>query len=135
MAVLTGADGQLLYGSSVIAKIRDFSITVNKDALETTCLASYDRTYIEGLRGSTASATLLYDPENLQANKMLNSILKTEGIEEQLTFKMNRRNAPNGGGNFTVSGFITSLSPRVSVGAVQAVSITFQVSDKIEGEF
>ena len=135
MAVLTGADGQLLYGKTVIAKIRDFSITVNKEALETTCLASYDRSYVEGLRGSTASATLLYDPENSTANKMLNSILQTEGVEEELTFKMNRKNAPNGGGNFTLTGFITSISPSVSVGAVQAVSITFQVSGKPQGVF
>ena len=135
MAVLTGADGQLLYGKTVIAKIRDFSITVNKDALETSCLASYDRTYVEGMRGSTASATLLYDPENSTANKMLNSILQTEGVEEELTFKMNRKNEPNGGGNCTCTGFITSISPSVSVAAVQAVSITFQVSGKPQGVF
>ena len=135
MAVLTGADGQLLYGRTAIAKIRDFSISVNKDALETTCLASYDRTYIEGLRGSTASATLLYDPSNSTANKLLNSILKTEDKEEELTFKMNRKNAPDGGGNFTVKGFLTSISPSVSVGAVQAVSISFQVSGEVSGVF
>ena len=135
MAVLTGADGQLLYGNTVIAKIRDFSITVNKDALETTCLATYDRTYVEGLRGTTASATLLYAPENSTANKLLNSVFETEGIEEELTFKMNRKNAPNGGGNFIVTGFITSLSPSVSVGAVQAVAITVQVNGKPEGGF
>ena len=135
MAVLTGADGQLLYGKTAIAKIRDFSITVNKDALETTCLASYDKTYVEGLRGSTASATLLYDPSNSTANQLLNSILQTESKEEELTFKMNRKNAPDGGGNFIVNGFITSLSPSVSVGAVQAVSITFQVSGKVAGVF
>ena len=135
MAVLTGADGQLLYGRTVVAKIRDFSITVNKDAIETSCLASYDRTYVEGMRGSTASATLLYDPSNSTANQLLNSILVTEGREEELTFKLNRKNAPNGGGNFTVNGFITNLSPSISVGAVQAVSITFQVSGKPEGGF
>ena len=135
MTVLTGADGQLFYGGTVIAKIRDFSITINKEALEDTCLASYDRTYVEGLRGSTASATLLYDPSNFTANDLLNSVLKTEGKEEELTFKLNRKNAPNGGGSFIVNGFISSLSPSVSVGAVQAVSITFQISGKPEGGF
>ena len=135
MAVLTGADGQLLYGRTVIAKIRDFSITVNKDALETTCLATNDRTYIEGLRGSSASATLLYDPSNSTANKLLNSIFATDGAEEELTFKMNRKNAPDGGGNFRVKGFLTSISPSVSVGAVQAVSVSFQVSGEVAGVF
>ena len=132
MTVLTGADGKLLSGHKAIAKIRDFSITVNKDPLETSCLASYDRTYVEGMRGSTASATLLYDPDNQTANKLLNSVLETNGVEEELTFQMNRSGS---GGNFVVKGFITSISPSVSVGAVQAVSITFQVSGKVDGIF
>ena len=37
--VLTGADGQLKYQGSVVGKVRDWSITVTKDALEDTgCL-------------------------------------------------------------------------------------------------
>ena len=74
MAVLTGADGQLLYGSTAFAKVRDFALSVSKDALEDTCLSDTDRSYIEGLRGTTGSATLLYDPNNATANKFLNTI-------------------------------------------------------------
>ena len=135
MAVLTGADGQLLYGSTAFAKCRDWSITVTKDALEDTCLSDTDRTYVEGLRGMTGSATLLYDPSNATANQFLNSILETEGDSEEITFKMNRKGYPDGGGTFKCTGFLTSVSPSVSVGSVQAVSVSFQVSGKPEGGF
>ncbi len=135
MTVLTGADGQLLYGSTAFAKCRDWSLTVNKDALEDTCLASFDRTYVEGLRGTTASATLLYDPGDATANKFLNTVFENEENPEQLTFKMNRRGLGDSGGDFICTGFLTSVGPSISVGAVQAVSVSFQVSGKPEGNF
>ena len=135
MAVLTGADGQLKYNKKTVAKVRDWSLTVNKDALEDTCLGAYDRTYIEGLRGATGSASLLYDPSESTANDLLNSVFQTEGKTEELTFIMNRKGFSNGGGTFICNGFITNISPSVSVGAAQAVSVSFQVSGPIEGNF
>ena len=135
MTVLTGADGQLLSGSQAFAKCRDWSITINRDALEDTCLGDFDRTYVEGLRGMTGSATLLYDPGNSVANNFLNTILDDSGTTQELTFKLNRRSLGDGGGTFVCTGFLTSVSPSVSVGDVQAVSVSFQVSGKPSGEF
>jgi hypothetical protein len=135
MTVLTGADGQLLNGTQAFAKCRDWSITINRDALEDTCLGNMDRTYVEGLRGTTGSATLLYDPSNSVANNFLNTILEDSGSTQELTFKLNRKNLGNGGGAFTCTGFLTSISPSISVGDVQAVSVSFQVSGKPSGEF
>ena len=135
MTVLTGADGQLLYNETALAKVRDWSITVNKDALEDTCLGDYDRTYIEGLRGATGSATILYDPSRSSANNLLNTIFATDGEDTRLTFKMNRKNYPDGGGTFVCQGFLTSVSPSVSVGDAQAVSVSFQVSGPVNGNF
>lgn len=135
MAVLTGADGQLLSGTQAFAKCRDWSITVNKDALEDTCLGAYDRTYVQGLRGTTGSATLLYDPSNSVANDFLNSVMEDIPSAQEVTFKLNRRGLADGGGSFKCTGFLTSVSPSVSVGDVQAVSVSFQVSGKPEGGF
>ena len=123
MAVLTGADGQLLYGSKKISKCRDWQISVNRDALEITCLASNDRTYVEGLRGSTGSATLLYDPDELTTNQLLNTIF-TNDKQQEVSFVLNK----NDGSTFRCDGFLTSVSPSVSVGSVSAVSINFQIN-------
>ena len=140
MAVLTGADGQLKYGASILGKIRDFTITVQKDSLDNTCLGDFDRTYVEGLRGSTGSATLLYDPSNEEANAFLDKIFLSPGetgyaAPDDVTFLMNRFNNPLAGGTFVCSGFLTNVSPSVSVGSVQAVSISFQISGKPTGTF
>lgn len=135
MAVLTGADGQLFYGNQAFAKCREWSLQITKDALEDTCLGNYDRTYVEGLRGATGTATLLYDPSNSTANTFLNSILESNSTTQALTFKLNRRGLSNGGGSFACSGFLTSVSPSVSVGSVQAVSVSFQVNGRTEGGF
>ena len=131
MAVLTGADGQLRYKNQVVAKARDFTINIVKDALETTCLASFDRSYVQGLRGSSGAATVLYDPNDFVANSLLNSILEDGDTSDEITFVLNRAD----GAQFRCSGFLTSISPSVGVGAVQAVAISFQINGKPEGEF
>lgn len=129
--VLTGADGQLKYQGAVVGKVRDWSITVTKDALEDTGIGDYDRTYTQGLRGTTGSATVLYDPSNVQASVFLNSIFANSENTETIDFVFNRLDNQS----FRCTGFVTSVSPSVSVGSVQAVSISFQVSGKPTGAF
>jgi hypothetical protein len=129
--VLTGADGQLRYQGGVVGKVRDWSITVTKDALEDTAIGDYDRTYVQGLRGTTGSATVLYDPANVDAVTFLNSIFLNTESAETVDFVFNRRDNKS----FYCTGFLTSVSPSVSVGSVQAVSVSFQVSGKPTGGF
>ena len=129
--VLTGADGQLRYQGAVVGKVRDWSITVTKDALEDTCVGDYDRTYVQGLRGTTGSATVLYDPSNVNATSFLNSIF--ENVETTQTVDFVFYKADNKA--FSCAGFVTNISPSISVGAVQAVSVSFQVSGKPTGAF
>ena len=129
--VLTGADGQLRYQGAVVGKVRDWSITVTKDALEDTCVGDYDRTYVQGLRGTTGSATVLYDPSNVNATSFLNSIF--ENVETTQTVDFVFYKADNK--SFSCAGFVTNISPSISVGAVQAVSVSFQVSGKPVGVF
>ena len=129
--VLTGADGQLKYQGATIGKVRDWSITVTKDALEDTCLGDYDRSYVQGLRGTTGSATILYDPGNVNANALLNSIFNNVESVETLDFVFHKSDNKS----FSCVGFITNVSESVSVGAVQAVSVSFQVSGKPTGVF
>ncbi len=131
MTVQTGADGQLLYNNRIIGRCRDGSISVKKDALEDTCLGAYDRSYVEGLRGTTGSATVLYDPTDDTANEMLNAVLTNGQSESTVEFVLSR----GASRSFKCSGFITSISPSVSVGAATACSISFQVSGKPAGGF
>ena len=44
MAVLTGATGELRYMGRKVAKTRDWSLNISRDALEDTCIGMDDRT-------------------------------------------------------------------------------------------
>ena len=131
MGVLTGSDGQLKFNNSVVGKCREWSLSVTKDSLEDTSIGSYDRTYVEGVRGTSGSATVLYDPSNRTAAALLNSIFGNEQTSDTVDFVFNRQE----GTSISCNAFVTSISPSVSVGAVQAVSISFQVSGKPIGNF
>lgn len=136
MSVLTGADGRLVYNGLALAKIREWSLTITKDALEDTCLGDFDRSYVEGLRNTTGTATVLYDPSLSAANEFLNTIFTNEDPETLLTFELNSKNKMLGGGNIVTRGFLTSVSPTTSVGNVSAVTVNFQVSGgKVSGSF
>ena len=130
MAVLTGADGQLRYNNQAIAKCKNWQLNISRNAIETTCLASYDREYVQGLRGTSGSMTLLYDPEQMNANNLLNSVL-SDGRSEEVSFVLNRAD----GSTFRCNGFLTQTSVSVSTGAASACSCQFVVSGKPEGEF
>ena len=129
MAVLTGADGKVMINGAQILKARDYTISVAKDALETSTLGVYDRTYVEGLRGATGSMTILYDPTESTAVSLLNSILTTDGTSQKVDFVFTSQDNKK----LVYSGFITSVSQSVSTGAVQAASCNFQISGAVDG--
>ena len=124
MAVLTGADGKVMINGAQILKARDYTISVAKDALETSHLGSYDREYVEGLRGATGSMTILYDPTESTAVNLLQSILNTDGTSQTVDFVFTSQDNKK----LVYSGFLTSVSQSVSTGAVQAASCNFQIS-------
>ena len=131
MAVLTGANGALRYRGNIVGRCREWSVSINRDALEDTCLGTYDRTYITGLRGATGSATVLYDPTEHEVTTLLNSIFENSAGDSGVEFVLDTHDRQA----LVCNAFLTSVSPSVSVGAVQAVSVSFQVSGAMTGGF
>jgi len=131
MAVVTGAGGALRFRNQRVGKVRDWSLNIERAALDTSCLGSYDRTYVAGLRGATGSATILYDTEDTAAKALLNSIFQNDAEPEAVDFVMDVAQ----GGGFSCQALVTSVSPGVSTGEVTAVSVNFQVSGPISGGF
>ena len=132
MAVLTGKNGALTWNGSTIGKVRSWSLDVNKDALETTSLGVHDRTYTTGLRGTTGSAELMYDPNEAQAVELLNSIFSNDtSVSQSVGFALDSA----GGKTLSCTAFLTAVSPSVSVGDIQVCSVSFQVSGAITGSF
>lgn len=130
MAVLTGATGELKYQGQKVAKCRDWSLNISRDALEDTCIGADDRSYVKGLRGAAGTATILYDPSDSAGNELLNSIFDNTASDD-LDFVFNEP----AGGRFRCKGFLTGISPAVAVGSVQAVPCSFQISGPIDGRY
>lgn len=132
MAVLTGKNGALRWNGTTVGKVRSWTLTVNKDALETTNLGVNDRTYVTGLRGATGSAELMYDPTESQAAGLLNSIFADDSTaNNSVNFVLDSA----GGKNLSCTAFITSVAPSVSVAEIQVCSVSFQVTGVVTGGF
>jgi hypothetical protein len=132
VTVLTGKNGALNWNGDTVGKVRSWSMSINKDPLETTDLGVHDRTYVPGLRGTTGTAELMYDPSEGQATALLNSILSdSDNSASSVGFVLDTAS----GKSLSCSAFLTSVSPSVSVGAIQVCSVSFQVSGPISGGF
>jgi type 1 fimbria pilin len=131
MAILTGNSGELRYRGMRIGKCRNFSIDISRDALETTVLGNFNRTYIEGLRGATGSATVLYDEDDSATVDLLNSIFRNDGGPQTVAMVLN--SSTNKALQFQA--LLTQVGTPVSVGEVVACSLSFQVSGPLEGTF
>lgn len=151
MTVLTGADGFMRVDGRKIGKVRNFSISIQRDATDITSLSEYDRTFIHGLRNTTGSCTLFYDPADQFANKFLNSIFESDHQQHEVDFVLNKNGlnanwnyVPKPGpgttnpsmlGTLRYKGILTNISPSVDVGAAQSVQCSFQCSGPAEGAF
>jgi hypothetical protein len=138
MAVKTSATALLKFkvssaaAYSTIAKVRDVKLDINRDALETTGIGQRDRTYAYGIRGTSGSGTLLYDPSDTGTADLMNQILSDTETLSGLQLVLD-----TGSSDGTISGdaLITAVGPGVSVGDLVSVPISFTVSGKPTGAF
>lgn len=61
MAVITGNDGALTVGSRTVAALRNFSVEVTTDTIETSSMGQSYRTYTNGMSSWTGSADIYFE--------------------------------------------------------------------------
>ena len=143
MAVKTSATAALKYkatsgGSFVtIGKVRDIKLDINRDALETTGIGDTDRTYAYGVRGTSGSGTLLYDPSSTVTDNAMQDIMNRILSDTESTNSLQLILDPGQTNGGTVSGdiIITAVGISVSVGDLTSVPISFNISGKPTGDF
>jgi hypothetical protein len=131
MTLLTGSNGQLRYNGMPVAKCRDFSIDVSRDALDSSVLGSFDREFVEGMRGATGSATVLYDADDPATVELANSIFRDDGAKQSIAMILNT----NSNRALSFTAITTQVGTPVRVGEVTACSLSFQVTGPIDGGF
>ncbi len=138
MAVRTSATALLKFkvsaaaSYSTIAKVRDVKIDINRDALETTGIGQLDRTYAYGIRGTSGSGTLLYDPADVGTADLMNQILSDTETISGLQLVLDTSSTD---GTLSGDALITAVGPGVSVGDLVSVPISFTFSGKPTGAF
>ena len=116
----TGANGSFAI-NGYTGVVRNATVDISRDALETTNLGDYSRTYAPGLIDATGSATFIYDSEvksNLIANVLNTTAARDTPVAVTLTV----------GAGQTLAGnvFITQVGTSVSVGDVTSTNVAFQ---------
>jgi hypothetical protein len=129
--IRTGANGALKHQGIKVAKVRQWSLAISRAALDTSCIAGADSTFVPGIRSATGSASVLYDPDDEGVTSLLNSILSDSTAASAIEFVFDQTE----GKQLLCSAFLTSVSPSVSVGDVQASEVSFQITGAIEGSF
>lgn len=129
MALITGSNGEFRYRGVRVAKCREFNIETSRDALDSSTLGSYDREYVEGMRGSTGSATVLYDEDDPGTVDLVGSIFRNgRGGEEFAAVLDTTTNKA-----LAFRALTTQVSTPVRVGDLTACSVGFQVTGPIDG--
>jgi predicted secreted protein len=134
MAILTGNNGVLKLDATVggsvatIAAVRNFSIELTRDTIETTTMQVDVRTYLTGLSSWSGSADIYFDPVastgHLAVHTVLNPTSGTVG-QSTLTFEGFLADAT---GKFSGEVIITGFTVNSSMDGMVEASISFQGS-------
>jgi hypothetical protein len=121
MAVTSASGNFTIAGMDASVVVRDATIDIARDALETTSLNEYTRSYITGLRGATGSATLLYD--NTLLDDVYTNINSDSPPSITATLTLNDAVSPK-----TITGtvLITSVGSTATVGDITRTNVAFQ---------
>lgn len=69
MATITGNNGSITVNSVNVANVRNFSIEITADTIETTTMGVDVRTYVQGLSSFSGSADVYFDPSDYDTNE------------------------------------------------------------------
>jgi hypothetical protein len=117
MAVTSTTGNFAITGLDSTVVVRNASIDISRDTLETTNLGESSRAYVTGLRGASGSATLLYE------NSLLDDVYAKINTDSQgsITATLTLTTGK------TISGsvLITSVGSTVTVGDVTSTNVAF----------
>ena len=117
MAVTSTTGSFSITGLDSAVVVRDASVDISRDTLETTNLGESSRTYVTGLRGATGSATLLYE------NSLLDDVYAKINTDSQSAITATLTLTT--GKTIEGSVLITSVGSTVTVGDVTSTNVAF----------
>jgi predicted secreted protein len=134
MAILTGNNGVVKLDASVggsvatIAAVRNFSIELTRDTIETSTMGVDVRTYLNGMSSWSGSADIYFDPAASTGTIATHAVLNpTSGTVGQSTLTVELYLADTAG-KFSGEVIITGFTVNSSMDGMVEASISFQGS-------
>jgi hypothetical protein len=131
MTVSTGINGALFFNGSRVGRCRRLDLNAEKEALRTTKQGDRDQTYRPGLRNTTATAELLYDPSDTVAVALLNHIWGDSTATVACTLQWN----DNYQRSHACNVLVTRAGVSMAYGEAHVCDIVMQISGKPTGAF
>lgn len=128
MAVLTGNNGAISINGATVLAVRNFSVEMSADTIETTVMGTDVRTYVSGLSQFSGSADVYFDASDFDTNESTFNptagLVGASGVAGKFYIQENYSSTSDYAftGNLIVTGYTVNSS---FDGMVEA-SITFQ---------
>lgn len=135
MATLRGEQGAVQFdaaGSSnaTIVGTRSWSLTIEKESLETSKHGDNFRSFIGGMISGSGSVELVYDPDATGQAGFLEDVVTTSDPADA-TFELFTTGTTSGSDSVSFAGIITSMEITSTVGELVVVSCDFVTSGTI----
>lgn len=133
MAILTGNNGRVLIDNAAgtptaVAAVRNFSVEITRDTIETTTMGVDVRTYLNGLSSWSGSADVYFDPVNYTGGASVIAALNpTGGVVGGSTVTVELY-LNDSAGKFAGEAIITGFTVNSSMDGMVEASISFQGS-------
>lgn len=122
MALYSGKDGVIVFGSKTQARVRNWSISTNVDMLDATDLGDDARVYAAGLKSATGSATIMYHDDNDSLRTTIDNCITTgTPTAARLQFRWGTR-------DLDFDAFVNSVSITCSTGEIMTADISFTMT-------
>lgn len=130
MATLIGNDGSVSVGGTALAAVRNFSVEMTSDTIETTVMGTDSRTFLKGLSQFSGSADIYFDAAEFNTGVAMfnpthaSSVVGASGVALKFYLDQDATNDVVFTGTCVITGYTVNSS---FDGMVEA-SISFQGS-------
>ena len=130
MATLTGNNGTIAVGGQVVAAVRNFSVEVTADTIETSTMGTDVRTYVLGMSSYSGSADIYFDPAEFDTYETTFNPTTGNVGAAPINVKFYIDYAAGSGNDtvFTGSAIVTGYTVNSTMDGMVEASISFQGS-------
>jgi len=126
---MTGNNGAIIVGGITLAAVRNFSVEMTRDTIETTVMGKDVRTYVGGMSSFSGSADIYFDTAEFDTNETtFNPTTGTvgTGVVTSAKFYLAKEGSGTQSSVFTGDIIITGYSITSSMDGLVEASISFQ---------